>query len=405
MSYPQFSFTTIIKNNIIEYFMIFVDKRICDKIPKEIRIQQNIIPVGLDGSGVLQVISSCKDDNLVKNTISKFFPGYLVKIETKDWREVRKISYSNYGFLIADPALEPKNFILNLIMDCVSLGYSDIHIEPESDCIHIRALAHGSMCYISTFSKKYWLPILAEIKLMGNMNLAETNLPQDSSISNLNFGDLRIATHPTIFGENIVIRILDKSSQNYQLKDLTLSEEVLRRIKAVLELNKGIFIICGSTNSGKSTTAHAILKYLNDGSRNIMTLEDPVEHIIAGIRQTSVNSNFGFFAGLRSILRQNPGIIFIGEIRDEETAKLAISAEMSGKMIIATLHSKSVKDSINRLESFGIKDPHNHLSFVLFQKLIPERCCESLSCSNCFGSGFKSRKLVTDYLDANYFSC
>lgn len=376
--------------------MISVDKNLCNQIPQEIRMKENIIPIGLDDSGALRVVSSSNEDRIQK-IIASFFPGYLVKLETKDWKEIRKISYSNYGFLISDPA-SPKAFLLNLITDCASLGYSDLHIEPEADRVNVRALANGQMLFIISFDKKHWLSILAEIKLMSHMNLAETTLPQDAQISGFDFGDLRVSTHPTIFGENIVIRILDKSSQNYLLSDLGVEQQILKDILSILQANKGMFVICGSTNSGKSTTAHAILKHLNNGSRNIMTLENPVEHIISGIRQTSITKNFGFFEGLRSILRQNPGIIFIGEIRDEETAKLAAQAEMSGKMVIATLHAKSAEDVVERLKNLGIKSPQEHLSFILFQELIPVSCCSSFACPKCFGSGFQARKLAVKSL-------
>ena len=247
----------------------------------------------------------------------------------------------------------------SIIREAVSMNASDIHIEPFENDVRVRYRVDGMLLDSTRFTKQYYPAILTRYKIMSQINIAERRIPQDGrirmDINNINY-DFRVSTLPTVHGEKIVIRIFDNTTRQFtisQLGFLPQEEEIIYRI---LSRPHGIILVTGPTGSGKSTTLYAFLRELNKENVNIITVEDPVENEIPGINQTQVNpkANLTFASAMRSILRQDPNIIMIGEIRDEETAQIAIRAAITGHLVLSTLHTNDAPGTVNRLVDMGV---------------------------------------------------
>ena len=238
-----------------------------------------------------------------------------------------------------------------MLADGVKRRASDIHLEPEDGFIRVRYRIDGVLQQVSTIHKKFWAAIAVRLKVMSGMDITETRAPQDGRIS-LNLGgrtvDFRVATQPTIHGENVVLRILDRRSGIVPLEKLGLPDDLLTLLKMLMARPEGVILVTGPTGSGKTTTLYSILNYRNDESVNIMTLEDPVEYPFPMIRQTSLGEavKLDFAGGIRSLMRQDPDIILVGEIRDEATAEMAFRAAMTGHQVYSTLHTNSALGAI-----------------------------------------------------------
>ncbi len=261
---------------------------------------------------------------------------------------------------------------------------SDIHLEPEEDCLRIRYRIDGDLHDIHRLPKKNQNAILARLKIISNMNITESRLPQDGRfkvrLENKEI-DFRVSALPTTFGQKFVLRALDKSNLSIGLDKLGFSEEPLRLFKEAITHPYGMILLTGPTGSGKSTTLYSILNQLNTPGRNIITIEDPVEYEVGGITQVQVHHEIGldFSSGLRSGLRQSPDIIMVGEIRDSETADIAIKAALTGQLILSTLHTNDAASSITRLIDMGVEP------FLVASSLIvvcAQRLCRRL-CNRC----------------------
>ncbi len=246
-----------------------------------------------------------------------------------------------------------------LLVDAVKRGASDIHFEPEFAFLRIRYRVDGVLEQVRSLHKNYWPGIAVRLKVISGMNIAETRAPQDGRISlNLNGRpvDFRVATQPTIHGENIVLRVLDREKSIISLEHMKLPKHVMNTLSLMLARPEGILVITGPTGSGKTTTLYSLLAQLNVESVNIMTLEDPVEYPVALMRQTSVNeaAKMDFVNGIRSMMRQDPDIILVGEVRDKDTAEMAFRAAMTGHQVFTTLHTNSALGAFPRLFDIGI---------------------------------------------------
>jgi general secretion pathway protein E/type IV pilus assembly protein PilB len=246
-----------------------------------------------------------------------------------------------------------------LMTDAVKREASDIHFEPEASFLRIRYRIDGRLRQIRALHKSYWAAMAVRIKVMSGMNIAETRAPQDGRIS-LNISgrlvDFRVAAQPTIHGENIVLRILDRQKGIVPLDQLGLDDHQLEAIKLMIARPEGIILVTGPTGSGKTTTLYSILNHINEEGQNIMTLEDPVEYPMAMIRQTSVAeaAKLDFANGIRSMMRQDPDVILVGEIRDADTAEMSFRAAMTGHQVYSTLHTNSAIGAVPRLQDIGI---------------------------------------------------
>lgn len=259
----------------------------------------------------------------------------------------------------------------------VEQGASDIHIEPQRDRMRIRFRVDGELREVSSFPLKIHDAVLARIKVLTNLKIDENRVPQDGRFRDTIFGkdiDFRVATFPTPSGEKVAIRILDPEVGLKTVEDLGLVGKNAKRIKQAIDRPYGMILVTGPTGSGKTTTLYALLRILNTGNSNIVSLEDPVEYFIDGVNQSQVKPEIGytFASGLRQILRQDPDVIMVGEIRDGETAELAVHAALTGHIVLSTLHTNDAPGAIPRLIDMGV-DPFlipSALSVVVGQRLV-----------------------------------
>ncbi len=268
-----------------------------------------------------------------------------------------------------------------LLVDAVKRGASDIHFEPEYAFVRIRYRIDGVLETVRSLHKTYMPGITVRIKVISEMNIAETRAPQDGRMSLTLNGrpiDFRVATHPTIHGENIVLRILDREKSIISIDRLNLAKPTLAKLNLMLARPEGILIVTGPTGSGKTTTLYSLLAQVNDETVNIMTLEDPVEYPVTLMRQTSVNeaARMDFANGIRSMMRQDPDIILVGEMRDHDTAEMAFRAAMTGHQVFSTLHTNSALGVFPRLSDIGIQSGimAGNIIGIVAQRLVRVLC-------------------------------
>ena len=276
------------------------------------------------------------------------------------------------------PVIRLVNSIFSRALDSRA---SDIHIEPFEHHLSIRFRIDGVLQEVETPAAQLAPAVISRLKILSKLNIAERRLPQDGRIQLRMQGrpiDLRVSTVPTMHGESVVMRILDKQSINLDLDAIGLSPQILKDFKAVLARPNGIFLVTGPTGSGKTTTLYAALSRLNTIDRKILTVEDPVEYQIAGVNQIQTASKVGlnFASALRSILRQDPDVVMIGEIRDKETAGIAIQAALTGHIVLSTLHTNDAPSAITRLLDMGMEDYllTSTVNAVMSQRLVRVLC-------------------------------
>lgn len=285
-----------------------------------------------------------------------------------------------------------------LLMDAVKRGASDVHFEPEYAFLRIRYRIDGVLQQIRSLHKTYWPGIAVRLKVISGMDIAETRSPQDGRL-NMNLCgrpiDFRVASHPTIHGENIVLRVLDREKSIIPLERMGLRAENLESLKLMMDRPEGILIVTGPTGSGKTTTLYSLLSHQNSEAVNIMTLEDPVEYPVTMMRQTSVAevNKVDFANGIRSIMRQDPDIILVGEIRDNDTATMAFRAAMTGHQVFTTLHTNSALGTFPRLLDIGISPDimAGNIIGVVAQRLVRVLCPQ---CKEAHSPDDHERKLL-----------
>ena len=268
-----------------------------------------------------------------------------------------------------------------LLMDAVKRGASDIHFEPEFAFLRIRYRIDGVLQQVRSLHKSYWPGIAVRLKVISGMDIAETRAPQDGRL-NMNLCgrpiDFRVSAHPTIHGENIVLRVLDRERSIIPLERMGLRTSTLEQLQLMMTRPEGILIVTGPTGSGKTTTLYSLLSHQNTEAVNIMTLEDPVEYPVTQMRQTSVAevNKVDFANGIRSIMRQDPDIILVGEVRDSDTATMAFRAAMTGHQVFTTLHTNSALGAFPRLLDIGISPDimAGNIIGVVAQRLVRVLC-------------------------------
>jgi type IV pilus assembly protein PilB len=337
-------------------------------------------------------------------------------------------------------AIQPPviRFVDLLLRQAVKNRASDVHIEPQEHSIVIRMRVDGRLQEMVPPAKKMQSAVVTRIKILAEMDIAERRLPQDGRLRIKASGravDVRVSVIPTIYGEKVVMRILDAASASHNLDQLGFEPGLLEEFKRMLSLPHGIIVITGPTGSGKSTTLYSALNYLNDPTENITTVEDPVEYRLAGINQIQVKPeiNLDFARCLRAILRQDPDIILIGEIRDKETVEIAIKASLTGHLVLSTFHTNDAPSAISRFLYMGI-EPYllaSTLNLVVAQRLVRkicDRCKEPIQlseqalrrfsidpekaktavfyhgrgCNNCGGMGYRGRLPIFEFLPIDH---
>jgi type IV pilus assembly protein PilB len=311
---------------------------------------------------------------------------------------------------------------------------SDVHIEPQAEEVRVRYRVDGALRPVMSLPKVHHAAIVSRIKIMGAMDIAEKRLPQDGRVQIRVAGrqvDLRVSTMPTIFGEKVVIRLLDRGAMFLSLDELGFQPETLARYRRLIRRAYGMILVTGPTGSGKTTTLYATLREINSPEKNIITIEDPVEYVLEGINQIRVNPKAGltFASGLRSILRQDPDVIMVGEIRDRETADIAIRSASTGHLVLSTMHTNDAAGAITRLLDMGVEPflVASSVIGVVAQRLVRTlcpRCREAYSvpegaeerlllgepeqtpltlyravgCPECGGTGYRGRMAIQEVM-------
>jgi type IV pilus assembly protein PilB len=323
--------------------------------------------------------------------------------------------------------------LVNLVLaQAVKDQASDIHFEPFEKDYKIRYRVDGALYEMAPPPKQLALPIASRLKVLANLNIAERRVPQDGRIKITLKGrpvDLRISTLPTQFGESVVLRVLDQGNVRLDLAEIGLPPAIETGVRDVIQRPNGIFVVTGPTGSGKTTTLYSALRELNDTERKLLTAEDPVEYEIEGVMQVPINPGIGlsFARTLRTFLRQDPDIIMVGEIRDEETAQIAIQASLTGHLVLATLHTNDAAGAVTRLIDMGVEPflISSSLEGVLAQRLVRRICPEcsqayeapaaeleqlgldpaqaptfhrGVGCEHCSGSGYQGRHGLFEWL-------
>jgi type IV pilus assembly protein PilB len=305
------------------------------------------------GGAIAEVIEGTKD---IKRVVGAALEDIQIKQDTE--REAAGTPADGRPQTLTDaPIIKIVDVILN---NAIEAKASDIHIEPSDNDVRVRYRIDGILHTSLRLPKNVFAAVISRIKILANLKIDEQRLPQDGRFhfeTGNQSVDLRVSILPLIYGEKIVMRILDKSTSVPTLDQLGIRGRGLQWIKDNIKKSHGIFLITGPTGSGKSTTLYAILSILNTTAVNIVTLEDPVEYFIEGVNQSQINPDIGltFASGLRSILRQDPNIVMVGEIRDEETAELAVHAALTGHLVFSTLHTNNSVGAMPRLENMGIE--------------------------------------------------
>ncbi len=322
-------------------------------------------------------------------------------------KENNKKKYSIVG---GEGRLHDIRSIVELVDALIFYGYergaSDIHMDPSPDGVIIRFRIDGVVSQIDVLSKAVHEELIARIKILAGLRTDIHFVPQDGRFGfaeGIDTFDVRVSIVPTHYGENAVLRLLVGKEGKELLEDLGFSKHDEQRIKNSLEQHQGMVLVTGPTGSGKTSTLYTLIKLLADGKTSIITLEDPVEYALHGIRQIQIRERHGvtFANGLRSIIRQDPDIIMVGEIRDSETAQIATNISLTGHLLLSTLHTNSALGAIPRLIDMGI-DPYlvaSTLSLVVAQRLVRKLCeCRGGGCGECNGTGYKGRVLVGETL-------
>ncbi|HKO88630.1 MAG TPA: GspE/PulE family protein [Burkholderiales bacterium] len=390
----------------VDLASIVVDPNAIRLVPREFAKRYNVFPVAVDRAQRTLILAISDTNNIValdqvraqlraeyeidvrlsgeseiQRAIEQFYghelsiDGILHEIETG---EIDYQSLQASGDEYSQPVVR---LISALLADAVERGASDIHFEPEANFLRIRYRIDGVLRQIRSLHKTYWPAMAVRIKVMAKMNIAETRAPQDGRISLSLTGrqvDFRVASQITTHGENVVLRILDRQKGIVPLDQLGLETDQLEMLKRMIARPEGIILVTGPTGSGKTTTLYSILNHINHDGLNIMTLEDPVEYPMTLIRQTSINeaAKLDFGNGIRSLMRQDPDVILVGEIRDEDTAQMALRAAMTGHQVYSTLHSNSSIGAIPRLLDIGLSSEimAGNIIGIIAQRLVRRLC-------------------------------
>lgn len=325
------------------------------------------------------------DEEDILEAIDYFFKKGGLEQELAGWGEEHLEFVDRYALESADeiridegPIVKLTNLLLS---KAIKEGASDIHIEPEENLVRVRYRIDGVLMEARILPLEVLNPLVSRIKVLAQLNIAERRLPQDGRFF-VRFGgkdvDFRVATAPTIYGESVILRILDQSNAGVALTDLGFEDEDMRKVLDVLEEPNGFILVTGPTGSGKTTTLYAVLNEINDISRKVITIEDPVEYRLQIVNQIPVNYKIGldFATILRSVLRQDPDVILVGEIRDKETAQIAMQAAMTGHLLLSTLHTNGAAETLPRLMDMGIEPYYVRevVRLIIAQRLVRKLC-------------------------------
>ncbi len=390
-----------------------IDYSLFEKYDKEYFINNKIVPIYENDISIKFAV--CKNSNL--NTIKDDFSKLISFVEIEELELSFILNYIDKKILLYSLALKAilensfeKNidkFLNELLLFSIKLRASDIHIEQFKDLILFKFRIDGRLKTFFAFKSEFFKFISSFIKLNSNLDMTQVRLPLDGrfslNIENKKY-DFRVSTMPTLEAESIVLRILDNKNINKNLQTLGLSKDLLEILTQTLKLTQGLILISGPTGSGKTTTLYSILQELNCEEKKIITVEDPIEYKIDSICQIPINNKIGlsFELVLKNILRQDPDIIFIGEIRDKFSLDIALQASLTGHLVIASIHSNSAVETITRLIDLQA-DPFlisTTLKLVMAQRLVLNYCksCGAIGCEKCNYTKYYDRTIIAEIL-------
>jgi len=428
---------------MVDLATVTINPELLKLIPRNTALELSVLPVTLENDTVVVASSSTDDDDVLADL--EFLLGRRVRIERApavlladcirrhysitDVEVRRQASKESHEYISAKKASEVEGvdhgqgetsvvaLANRIISDAIRMGASDIHVEPYERSMRVRYRLDGMLHEVLRPSTSQAKAILSRLKIMSDLDIAERRRPQDGRMR-VQEGDstidIRVSVLPTDFGEKIVLRILDRSHLQLDLNKLGFEEHALQQFKQVLQVPYGMVLVTGPTGSGKTTTLYAALNHINRPDINITTIEDPIEYHLPGINQTHVRSEIGltFASALRSILRQDPNVIMVGEIRDVETAEIAIRAALTGHLVFSTLHTNDAPSAIVRLTDMGIEPflVASSVKLILAQRLLRRLCekCKFVAdpaqgflpkgCPACHHSGYSGRTAVFEVL-------
>ncbi len=431
---------------------VIINPAVIKLVPYNVARENKVVPITTDGKSIVVAIQDPFNFKAI-DTIEQI-TGLRVIVKVAREEQILRAIENLYGLHVSSDEdfeanireairiqqlgaeVAPIANIVNLIvLKGIQLDATDIHIEPSDKVSRIRYRVDGVLHPIYTIPRKLHPSIVTRIKIMSNLDIGEQRVPQDGGF-NFQLGmkniNIRVSTYPTPYGESVVLRILERTNIILGLEKLGLSQEKLVRIRNLIQKPFGIIVVCGPTGSGKTTTLNSILLELNSLEKNIMTIEDPIEYRLPLIKQSQVNEKAGFtFANaLRSILRHDPDVILVGEMRDRETAELAFQASLTGHLVLTTIHANTAIQAIPRLLNLGV-DPYIMsvgLIAIIGQRLV-RRVCENCKvvqpldidlvkkfglekyftkdeneyvgrgCSHCFHTGYRGRTGIFEILE------
>jgi type II secretory ATPase GspE/PulE/Tfp pilus assembly ATPase PilB-like protein len=414
----------------IDLSQVVADTEALNLVPQEFARRNRILPIAYHSREQVLTVATTEIFNVVAMDQLRAMLGSQIEIKTQLAAEAQLEDFIDqfYGYELSvdgilkeietgeidydslqaggDEYTQPMVRLVNaLLVDAVKRGASDIHFEPEYAFLRVRFRIDGVLETVRSLHKTYMPGITVRIKVVSDMNIAETRAPQDGRLSLTLNGrpvDFRVSTQPTIYGENIVLRVLDREKSIINLDRMGLPKDVTDRLGIMLARPEGILIVTGPTGSGKTTTLYSLLAQVNDETVNIMTLEDPVEYPLTLMRQTSVNevARMDFANGIRSIMRQDPDIILVGEVRDKETAEMAFRAAMTGHQVFTTLHTNSALGAFPRLLDIGIQPDimAGNIIGVIAQRLVRVLCAH---CKEPYQPGREERMLLGEFAEGD----
>jgi len=416
----------------IDLAQVIADPEALSLVPEEFARRNHLLPIAFDPTENVLTIATTEIFNVVALDQLRAMLGPHAELKTQLAAEAQLGDYIDqfYGHELSvdgilteietgeidydslqaggDEYTQPMVRLVNAILvDAVKRGASDIHFEPEYAFLRIRYRIDGVLETVRSLHKTYMPGITVRLKVVSEMNIAETRAPQDGRLSLTLNGrpvDFRVSTQPTIYGENIVLRVLDREKSIVNLDRMNLSKETMGKLDVMLARPEGILVVTGPTGSGKTTTLYSLLAQVNDETVNIMTLEDPVEYPLTLMRQTSVNdvARMDFANGIRSIMRQDPDIILVGEVRDKETAEMAFRAAMTGHQVFTTLHTNSALGAFPRLLDIGIQPDimAGNIIGIIAQRLVRMLCTH---CKEAYAPSQEERMLLGPAADSVSF--
>lgn len=393
---------------MVDLESITIDSSVLALIPRSLAAESLVLPLSVNNGTITLAVA----DTTPRETISDvaFFLGKRVQTETVEAELLKSAISKHYGItegkaprddngrIEADLGVNDVSaigLVNRIVTEAIKLGASDIHVEPYERLFRVRYRIDGVLHEAHHPPVHSAKTVISRLKIMADLDIAEKRRPQDGRIR-VTEGDrtidIRVSTLPTDFGEKVVLRVLDKSQLRLSLESLGFEPEGLESFKRVLRLPFGMILVTGPTGSGKTTTLYAALNQINNPGVNITTIEDPIEYNLPGINQTNVRAEIGltFAAVLRSILRQDPNVIMVGEIRDTETAEIAIRAALTGHLVLSTLHTNDAPSAITRLVDMGIEPflVASSVKMILAQRLLRRLCAKCIRPGHAAGTDY-----------------